>query len=120
VTIAASFLQADTLGRVSEVHLNGGTGQDSITGAAPVLEPGSGALLLREVFVFAPGDGQDTITGFNDGTDRILFAAGGPQSMADLVIVEGPTGAEITYGSDRVILTGLAPADLSAADFVFA
>lgn len=118
--VAASFAQADATARLSEARIEGGAGQDQITGAAAILAPESGALLLREVFIFAQGSGQDSIAGFDDGVDRIAFRSGGPQSLSDLAILDAPAGAEISWGGDRITLLGVAAADISAADFVFA
>ena len=117
--VTAQFGQADASERVSEVRIEGGPGQDQITGAAPVLAPGSGGLILRETFVFTPGAGHDSISGFDDGVDHIAFGPGGPLSLSDLTISEAPTGTEIAYGTDSIIIFGLAPADVSAADFLF-
>lgn len=73
--------------------LNGGVGEDSLHG-------GSG----DDVYVFGIGDGQDTISDYGSGIDRIIFGAGisvGDLALADdgfgnLLITVGSGGDSIT------------------------
>ena len=83
----------------------GGTGNDLLAGGADA-----------DTFFFAFGDGKDTITDFVSGTDHIDLSATG-LSFGDLVITAGSAGLTITYGSDSILLKGVA--SVNASDFVF-
>ena len=76
------------------------------------------------MFVFAPGDGADTIADFFAGApeDRIWFAGTDLHSFADVqshaATVAGNT--VITYnGFFTVTLNGVSAAQLTAGDFIF-
>lgn len=88
--------------------LNGGSGDD-------ILEGGSGA----DTFVFASGDGNDTISDFEDSVDLIEFLDPG-LAFADLTITDGVDGhAYIDYGSgDQIVVIGQAGL-IDETDFVF-
>ena len=97
----------DTLwGGLGDDTLGGGTEGDQIWGGA-----GS------DLFVFAPGSGQDTIGDFTPGQDRLHLT--GASSLSDLSLSTGNGGVWIGYGGDLILLQGLTLADLGSADFVF-
>ncbi|MEQ9640736.1 MAG: hypothetical protein RIM84_11990 [Alphaproteobacteria bacterium] len=101
--------------------LFGGTGDDTLTGGVgnDQLTGGDGA----DVFQFGAMQGSDTITDFEDGTDRMSFV--GVSTFGDLTIVDTDDGAAITLASEgdsptlRVTLTGIAADQLDASDFIF-
>ncbi len=101
---------ADTLiGTAGDDILRGDAGADTMTG-------GAGA----DTFILAHGDGQDRITDFVSGTDRILFHGVDPESMkATAAIVGGSSGLLLSYGSggDSVFLVGVK--SLKSGDLVF-
>ncbi len=86
--------------------IRGGTGNDILTGGAG-----------KDVFIFARGDGQDVITDFVSGTDKLRFeglAAGSVTWSVDAL------GTLVQYGvGDQVLLSGLM-GGIKAADLVFA
>ena len=106
---------ADTLqGGAGADWLHDGGGQDVMTG-------GAGA----DVFVFARDGALDRINDFEDGLDRIDLSDWGRIYSRDaLTITATPTGAEISYGAERLIVgtasgTSFAPGSFTDADFVF-
>ena len=114
--------------------LSGGVGNDQLFGGGgdDVLDGGLGADTLRgglgiDTFILRPGDGgasaseADIITDFQDGTD-LLFLAGAITSPSQLSFVSGAGsyagGTFIKYGNEfLVFLVGVAPSQLTAADF---
>jgi len=105
-------------GTASANTLIGGAGADILQGGAgsDVLTGGAGA----DTFLFAAGDGQDRITDFASGTDRILFQGVDAASLkATAATVEGVSGMQLAYGSggDMVFLAGVT--SLKAGDLVF-
>ena len=82
-------------------RLDGGTGSDRLTG-------GSGA----DTFVFARGYGQDTVTDFVSGTDKIDLSAFGLGSMAKLAeaatVTSNANSVAIDFGNgDRLTVFGI-------------
>lgn len=99
--------------------LSGGKGDDIIRGHAgnDIMTGGAGA----DTFILNPGDGQDRVTDFVSGTDRLLFRGVDPESLkASVTKVDGVLGTLIRYGTgeDSVFLAGVR--DLSPGDLVFA
>ena len=87
-------------------RLIGGTGTDLLSGAAG-----------NDVFVFAQGDGRDTVKNFQNGIDLIEFAG---LSFADLTIRGIGSTVQITDGfGDCVILSNTLLVDIDATDFLF-
>ena len=101
-------------GRAGSDQLSGGAGDDRLTGAAgyDILTGGAGA----DTFVLTPGMGTDSIKDFELGVDQIKWDA-----LAD-AFPKGPTltndasgNGVATFGSDRVIFSGVTAAQLIAA-----
>ena len=113
----------DTIkGRGGDDTLDGGAGVDWIEGGAgdDTLTGGSQA----DMFVFAPGHGNDTITDFAQGEDRInLTKFSGISSFDDLTITSDDNGVTIdltAYDGGTIKLDGLSSDDIDAGDFLFA
>lgn len=85
----------------------GGPGGDTLTGGANADE-----------FRFVAGNGTDTITDFDPGTDMIVFEIAGI-GFGDLEVSDTATGVDIAYGGDTISLQGLSNSDLGAEDFLF-
>jgi hypothetical protein len=82
--------------------LNGGNGEDTLRGG-----------LGEDIFVFAAGEGIDTITDFSLGTDKIGLTGG--LTFGDLSF----SGNEILMGSDVLaVLTGVNTNTLTASNFL--
>jgi hypothetical protein len=100
--------------------LIGGNGTDFLLGSAgdDLLDGGNGSDTLRgglgeDIFVFAAGEGIDTITDFSLGTDKIGLTGG--LTFGDLSF----WGNEILIGSDVLaVLTGVNTNTLTASNFV--
>ncbi|HEY9234235.1 MULTISPECIES: M10 family metallopeptidase C-terminal domain-containing protein [Phenylobacterium] len=99
----------------------GGSGDDTIVGndADNQLTGGEGA----DHLVFAADAGNDTVTDFAAGDIIDLSGIAGLASFADvqpLLSEDENSDAVLTLGSGKVVLTGVAVADLTAEDFLFA
>ena len=93
--------------------LNGSAGNDVLIGGGN-----------DDVFVFAPGDGADTIADFFVGApeDRIWFAGTDLHSLADVQAHASTVAGNtvITYnGFFTVTLNGVSVGQLTAGDFIF-
>jgi len=91
--------------------LNGDNGSDTLTGGlgTDTLTGGNGP----DIFVFASGEGIDTITDFSFGSDKIGLTGG--LTFGDLSF----SGNEILIGSDVLaVLTGVNTNTLTASNFV--
>ena len=103
----------DLYGDGGDDELHGDGGADSLTG-------GTGA----DTFVFAAGDGTDTITDFTpEEGDRIdLSAFAGLEGFASLKLTADGSATILdlrAHGGGTVRLEGIAVADLLAADFLW-
>lgn len=97
--------------------LNGAAGADTLVGrgGADVLTGGAGA----DRFVFADFDGNDRITDFQDGLDRIQIG-GRTTGFADLHITGGAAGCVVSWDAGTtIVLANVAAVQLTAADFIF-
>ena len=112
----------DTLyGGADDDTLDGGSGDDTLYGDAgtDTLTGGLGA----DTFVFAAGDGADTITDFTIGeADQIdLSAFAGLDGFASLTLTANGIDAVLdlrAHGGGTVRLSDVAVADLAAEDFL--
>jgi Ca2+-binding RTX toxin-like protein len=95
--------------------LNGGAGSDVLVGEEgdDVLSGGAGV----DLFVFAPGHGNDTIVDFEQGLDKIVFFGG--VQFADLVFTQETDGSTIQFVGGSVHLDSNTPLYLSEGDFFF-
>jgi Ca2+-binding RTX toxin-like protein len=111
----------DTLkGDAGNDILNGGAGVDRLVGGVgkDTLTGGSSA----DTFVFAKGDGKDTITDFAEGAsgkDVIEFADGLFKNYADVLDSAKDTadGVLISYSGGKLLLSDVDLADLHKSDF---
>ncbi|MDP8935912.1 MAG: calcium-binding protein, partial [Cyanobacteriota bacterium] len=91
--------------------LNGDNGDDTLTGGlgSDTLTGGNG----QDIFVFAPGEGIDTITDFSLSSDQIGLTEG--LTFGNLSF----SGNQILIGSDVLaVLTGVNTNTLTASNFV--
>ncbi|QJD16166.1 calcium-binding protein [Paracoccus sanguinis] len=97
--------------------LNGAVGNDTLVGrgGSDVLTGGSGS----DRFVFANWDGNDRVTDFQNGLDRIEI--GGPTTgFRDLSVYNSAEGAVISWGGGTTItLAGIDRSMVDASDFIF-
>lgn len=110
---------ADVLsGSAGADRLNGGAGVDRLAGGPgdDVLTGGTG--LTRDVFVFSVSGGNDRITDFQDHLDRIEITSGAT-AFNQLTIVRDGTATLVTFADVSIHIDLLAPAALTAADFLF-
>ena len=94
--------------------LVGGDGADLLSGdlGNDLLTGGAGA----DRFIIGSGKGTETITDYQDGTDRILLAA--PLAFGGLSFATVSGGAEIRFGSEVLaFVQGVSPAVFDPADF---
>ena len=103
---------ANTMSGNSAVNrLDGNGGTDTMTGFG-----GS------DVFVFADGDGADTVTDFQNGSDKCdLTGVTGVDEFSDLVLTDTGAGVEVDYGTGTFELANVANFNhVDASDFIFA
>lgn len=92
-------------------------------GADDTLNGGKGAdtFMFEDVARGDPGGwGSDTITGFQNGADKIGFVgASGVSDFASLTITASGSDALIAVGFDLIRLTRFNAANLDPTDFIF-
>ena len=110
------------LGDDGDDRLDGGGENDVLVGGRDddLLIGGTG----NDIFVFADGDGRDTVTDFEVGNDRIdLSGVSAITDFADLMANHTSQIGDdlrIEDGSgDRIVLLGIAQGELAEADFIF-
>jgi hypothetical protein len=98
-------------------RLFGGTGNDTLAGDA--VNRDAGAVGGRDLFVFRPDNGADTIVDFEQGRDRIDIRALGYDRFGELDIKRDGSGGSIVQFSadDQVTIENVA--DLVRSDFIF-
>ena len=87
--------------------ITGGLGNDRLSG-------GDGA----DRFVFAAGDGLDTVTDFELGLDLLDLSATG-LGFGDVAIVQSGASAFLYHGDDMIVLTNTTASSLDQDDFIF-
>ncbi len=106
--------------------LSGGRGNDTLRASAgfDMLDGGRGDDVMSggfgpDRFVFGANTGDDLVTDFQDGVDKVIFVSG-PASFAALTItaIDSNT-AEVSWATGSVTLQTQRAQDLTAADFVF-
>jgi len=119
----------DTLmGRDSNDTLISGAGNDTLTGDGSMQAGGPGA--GSDTFVFAPNSGQDTITDFQEGIDKIDVS--GYRSDPNTPVAYGAGAGSVTVeqvgtdtlvhlpdGSSTITLQNITATDLTPTDFLF-
>jgi Ca2+-binding RTX toxin-like protein len=130
--VFAGYSGADTLvGGANIDRLLGGAGDDQISGAGGIdtligeagndtMTGGAGG----DLFVYAAGGfGQDAITDFQDGFDKLKVHSSVADAFADFSISgNGTSGVTIALAADpaqTITLQGSSPMTISAADFLF-
>ena len=113
---------ADTIdGGADDDEIYGGAGADAITGGTgdDTMTGGAGA----DTFVFAAGHGNDAITDFDNGTDKIdLSAFSSITGFSNLTITQEGTDVKIdlsAHGGGEITLEDFTSTDLDATDFDF-
>ena len=120
-------------GNGGDDNLSGGTGNDVLKGESgdDVLNGGAGDDYLEggignDTFVFAPGDGNDTLADFTAGAgseDVIDVSAFTHSSLSDILSVASQDSTDVVIdldGGTSVRLLGVNLADLHEDDFLFA
>ena len=72
----------------------------------------------QDTFVFNTGSGNDVVNNFASGTDLLDVSGWGVTDFDQLAVSSDGTNSLIAYGSDLIVLAGVASVD--ADDFVFA
>ena len=93
---------------LSRDKVSGGSGNDILIAGkgADTLAGGSG----EDIFVFATGDGDDRISDFTIGDDRIIFRdldIDGIEAVLDTAIVQNGGTLLTTYGGSSIFLAGV-------------
>lgn len=120
----------DIVGSFDNDVLDGGAGRDRISGLygndVQTGGPGADTFIFRGDLRFAfRGIGDDVITDFQHGRDRIeieIFSTPGFASFADIAanLVQGPDGAVLTIDDEGTItFLGVSASTLNAGDFSF-
>lgn len=106
----------DLFGRAGNDAMSGGDGADQLDGGrgADTLTGGAG----RDTFVLHSHSGNDTVTDFQNGIDRILIRTS-DNRFADLTIIEVEAGVRIRSDGATILLRGADLSDINAADFIF-
>lgn len=96
------------LGGGGKDRLQGGGGNDVLIGGAD-----------QDSFVFSNGSGHDRVADFQDGLD--LFLMKGVASFSALEVSADPAGTLVSWadGATSILLVGVAPGQIDAADFRF-
>ena len=117
---------ADALYGTAEANsLNGGAGGDRLFGndgadrlqgarGSDTLSGGDGA----DRFVFVRGDGQDIVTDFQNGTDRLVIDTGAA-SFAAVTVTDAGDDVRVAVDGLEILIRDIAPAAIGASDFVF-
>lgn len=111
------------LGERGDDVLDGGDGDDSLMGGIgdDRLDGGLGYDVLvgdsgADTFAFSAGAGDDVVSDFAIGIDRLEFAG---VTLDDLTVADDNGNAVITWAEGTVTLMGINVTDLSASDYAF-
>ncbi|MBI4694958.1 MAG: hypothetical protein HY749_13135 [Gammaproteobacteria bacterium] len=132
----ANALDFSAVSFLGKILVNGGGGDDTLIGTAgadtlqgggggDVLNGGAGADTLSggqgaDVFAFAAALwGKDTITDFQDGSDKLDFHGSGIAGFANLAVTQVGTDTDVQWNGNEIVLVGLAANHFTAADCVF-
>lgn len=98
-------------------RLSGGSGADLLEGEAgnDTLSGGAGA----DQFLFRPGANADTISDFQDGSDRIRIL-GGPSGFAGLTLTDVGDDVRVSFGTVSILVKNMTLDEMTSADFLFA
>lgn len=117
----------DASGMSSFAKIFGGGGADTIIGGAAGdriygeagddIMTGNGG---NDRFFFDTGWGQDTVSDFTLGNDRLDVTAAGISQLSDMTITDDSGDTLITFGADSIRLTGVDHLIISDANFVYA
>ncbi|QXI66114.1 Bifunctional hemolysin/adenylate cyclase (plasmid) [Paracoccus marcusii] len=94
-------------GQAGNDRLQGGSGNDILTG-------GFGA----DGFLFSRGDGNDKITDFANGIDRIVINSGA-ETFGQVRIADLGADARVSFGNVTIILSNFDHTRLGIEDFIF-
>lgn len=102
-------------GGTGDDRLYGGSGSDTLEGEAgnDVLLGGTGS----DRFVFRSTANSDTITDFQDGSDRIQII--GVSGFSRLTLATVGEDVRISFGTVRILVEDITRAELTSADFIF-
>lgn len=114
------------LGAGNDVFIALGQSADRVSGEGgdDVIKAGAGSDVLTggegdDLFLFAAGDGDDTILDFRPGADRLDFGVGVDEARALLdAAIETADGTTFAYGEASVLLMGVAKAQLTLSDLI--
>ncbi|HEY0411959.1 MAG TPA: calcium-binding protein, partial [Allosphingosinicella sp.] len=98
--------------------LNGGKGNDTLVGGGgdDVLTGGQG----MDEFVFGPASGHDRITDFAKKDVIAIQGVAGVDDFSDLILTASGKDTLVSWGTgDSILIEGMKPKQLSAADFSF-
>jgi len=98
--------------------LTGGKGNDTLIGGGgdDVLTGGQG----QDSFVFGPASGHDRITDFAKKDVILLSGIAGVDDFGDLTLAASGKDTLVSWGTgDSILIDGMKPKQLSAADFAF-
>jgi Ca2+-binding RTX toxin-like protein len=98
------------IGNALANRITGGAGNDTFTGGAG-----------GDTFVFnLAAFGDDKITDYQDGLDKLSFSLSVADSFDDFVITgNGTKTVMVTHGTDSIIVTSAVAFTLAADDFIF-
>jgi Ca2+-binding RTX toxin-like protein len=108
-TLLGSAGNDSLLGNWGNDTLNGGAGADRLSG-------GSGT----DTFAFGTDWGQDTVTDFRHGVDKLDFKGAGVVDLAALSISQLGGDTVIAFDGDQVVLQNVQMTSLTASDYLLA
>lgn len=116
----------DASGNTSVSRLSGRQGDDTLIGgsATDYIEgqedndqlTGNGA---RDYFIFRGVWGADTITDFENGTDKFLLKGSGATSISDFTITQSDADTLVEFGGNSFLVLNTNSFEIDATDFIF-